>query len=225
MPPTDPRHTWSFLPALALLTLAACSQPEHEVDVQICGDVAVPYQIDSIRVSLLDADRQTRDEGVVELLACPSGTVKELPVALTFSPIAGQAYLRVQGLKNGREVVTIENQIELTRESDVAVRLPLTRACVGVSSCPLGQTCVQGACEVTPPADRDLRCQSDETPDTMPDTGVTDATARDAGPSPDAGSSTDPEEVDPRTLCPNYDAGTNSDAGDDATDDGSASRG
>ncbi|MFB6374389.1 MAG: hypothetical protein ABEN55_15010 [Bradymonadaceae bacterium] len=226
MPTPAGRRTWPLAAIALLLAVAGCSRPDPTIEVAVCGDVPVPRRIDSIRVTLLDSDRQVRQQGVVELLMCPAGRVRSLPVALSLSPIEGTGYIQVQGLKEGKVVIEIEKKAELTRESGLSVRLPLTRACLGVLSCPVGQTCVQGACRVAPPADRELRCQSEETSDMMRDTGI-DTTGRDAGPSPDAGganTSTEPDPGAPRSLCPD-DTGTSSDTADGADNDGGGSRG
>jgi len=216
MPPSFGCVRW-LSAAVLIVALAGCSQPDATVEVRVCGDVEVPRQVDSIRVSLLDADRQTREQGVVELLKCPAGRVVGLPVALSLSPIEGAGFLQVQGLKEGEVVAESERTVELSQDADQFVQLPLTRACVGVVSCPLGQTCLQGSCRVAPPADEELRCTSDETGGTMPDAGTMDSNG-------DAGLPGDTGPAEPRSLCPN-DAGASSDAADGSFQKGNGTRG
>ena len=215
------RHPWCLWVILAVAVLASsgCGEETAELRVEICGDIDVPRKVDALRISLLDEERETRRAGIIDLLHCPGGRVDRLPLTTSLQPIEGTAWIVVQGLREGTVVSRRERRTQLQPDSSKKVRVALTKNCMGVLGCPLGQTCVQGKCELTPRDESDpLRCASGRSGGNMSDASSesTDAGAgrADTGASRDAGEPAG-KDFDPKSLCPGYDAGSPSDAGSD----------
>lgn len=197
--------------------------------VQLCGDAPVPQQVDAVRITLLDAQREVRRERVVELLQCPEGTVRRLPHSVDFDPFDGEAWGVVQGLKEGVEVLHYERRVTLTADEPASLSLALNDDCLGVT-CPLGQTCIGGRCTRAPyEANSQTVCASAKPGGTVPDAGDASDTAADTAPNDrlDTGSAPDADvggdadtgpTFNPRTLCPSYDAAGPADVGEDLQD-------
>ena len=132
--------------ACALFFCANCGD-SGKFSVKVCGDIKVPQQIDGLRVSLLSPSGKELRSGVIELLQCPSEKIQELPIKYEFSEVDGgdQIRVRVQGLKQEVEVARAELKLEAD-EYDEAI-VGINQACLGVS-CPLGQSCFKGECEL-----------------------------------------------------------------------------
>ncbi len=194
--------------------------------MQLCGDLAVPEDIESVRVVIYDQNRSPLREGVRELWTCPGPTLHELPQTLEFEPVAGDVFVEVQGLKEGVPVVKSELRTTLSADATEAT-VSLERSCMG-ARCAAGETCVDGECELVALAARAVsRCRSSEQPsgqdasqDASMDAGdvaqTTDADSTDAGGSDDAGT---PQANRGAYLCPQEDAGS-ADAGDTSEDAG-----
>lgn len=198
--------------------------------MQLCGDLSVPEDIESVRVVIYDQDRTPLREGVRELWTCPGPTLHRLPQTLEFEPVSGDVFVEVQGLKEGVPVIKTELRTTLGNDGAEAT-VSLERSCMG-ANCAAGETCVDGTCELVALAARAVsQCPSDETAETdagSTDADVTDADVTDAGPTDtattDAGS-TDAGTTDAGTvtnpgayLCPQEDVGTSEDASNDASD-------
>jgi|GEM_PF-1616872 len=181
----------SLLVVSALSSLSACPG-DPLVQLQLCGDWSVPSGLDAIRVSTLSEDRQTETyAGVFELVVCAAdGSVvdlRQLPVQLSFTAPDTPMWVVIQGLKDGAEVMKQEVRIKAQPQADIQVPVRFTQSCGGVD-CPLGQTCVDGECVITPYWDTDpMSCDNLPVP-TPPDGGSTasDAGATDAAAGPDA---------------------------------------
>jgi hypothetical protein len=191
--------------ALATVSMAAagCTSDEANAVVELCGDLSVPDDIDSVRVVIYDQNRAPLRQGVRELWSCPGPTLHRLPQTLEFDPVEGDVFIEVQGLKDGAPVIRSELRTTYGAETEAAT-VSLTQACMG-ARCAAGETCIEGKCELVALAARAVsRCSlgrpTDE-PDTSSDARITDA-----------GSSTDASTDDASTD----DAGTD-DAGTDDT--------
>lgn len=226
-----PRLTIVVCVFAAIATLTACTSDQAKARVQLCGDLSVPEDIESVRVVVYDQDRNPLREGVRELWTCPGPTLHRLPQTLEFEPVSGDVFVEVQGLKEGVPVIKAELRTTLGNDGADAT-VSLERSCMG-ANCAAGETCVDGKCELVALAARAVsHCPSDapvetdagstdadaSATDTDPtDTATTDAGSTDAG-TTDAGSVTDPGAY----LCPQEDVGTGEDASDDASDADSA---
>ena len=127
--------------------------------VRVCGDLHVPTELDTLRVSILDAERNERRAGVVALLECPGDKLKLLPQTVELGAFDGEAWILVQGLQDGIERIRVERRVRLHGDEATRVVLGLNRDCVGVS-CALGQTCRGGACVLVPWESDDSQCAS-----------------------------------------------------------------
>lgn len=160
-----------WLMALVMSTLPyalmGCGRAEGDVEIEVCSDASVPDQIDSIRVSVLDAERQELVAGVRDLVVCPEDRLLTLPQTIVFDGVdAPDAWVVVQGLRDDVVVARFERRVALSTQESEFVRLGLTAACLGVT-CPLGQTCVDGTCEVAPRAEPEGVCGEQPDPPEM----------------------------------------------------------
>lgn len=211
------------VPALAGALAAGCEAEPADLTLQICGDVRVPRQVDALRFEVLDANREVVDSRVLELLVCPAGDVRELPVSADFEMREGTTWVAVEGLQEGERVSRYERRLQLEGDDTSRdVRLAVQEACLGVISCSESETCAAGRCRPIPREENEpaecrptLLADARGAGDTGPDTGSSAGDAADA--TGDAGDAEDRDTFDPRSLCPSYDAGTPDDA-DDATE-------
>ncbi|MEM1347749.1 MAG: hypothetical protein AAGI01_04270 [Myxococcota bacterium] len=181
---------------IALALSIGCSRDLGQIEVELCGDVAVPEDIDAVRVIFLDEQRREAQSGLRELLLCPQEEVLELPQSFGFPEVLGEVTIRVQGIKDGLEVLTSERKVTVEQmRATPKFTLPLTRDCRGVQ-CPLGQTCQGGTCALTPSAaDAPIRCVSVSEP--VSDEGMGEAPEPEPDPEPGA----DGSEVDGPVFC------------------------
>lgn len=128
---------------------AGCDESLDQVEVELCGQVDVPAQLDAVRVVILDADRQEVRAGVRELVDCATKTIRPLSQRLSFSlPADDELWFVAQGLRDGVEVMRFERRYRRSA-GESTVKLGLVASCLGLS-CPLGQTCIDGLCEIAP---------------------------------------------------------------------------
>lgn len=201
---------------------AACDGSEPTLEIEVCGDIHVPGHADALRVTVLDADRQTRREAIYPLLECPQGKVRKLPQSVEFAPFDGDAWGAVQALKGStnheesRVVGYFEKYIELDSEESATLRLALNRDCLGFDrrSCATGQTCAGGRCRLARfDGDESTICASSEAGDTLRDTGFREVGDVGTMPPPSGGGNFDADvgEIDPEQLCASGDAGPRTD--------------
>lgn len=122
------------------------------VRVEVCGDVLVPSEVDSLRISLADAKGVESYSGVYVLASAEDGGAcapvpDALPQTFELRDGAGEMWLTVQGLRDEVEVTRVQARVEFPVRGTTDVTVALTADCLGMS-CPFGQTCVQGQCEV-----------------------------------------------------------------------------
>lgn len=171
------------LAALISLAMMACDDTSGQLQVELCGDVLIPQDVDSVRVSILDHERQEVRAGVQELVDCPNMRALPITQRINFSAYDDtELWVVAQGLRQGVEIMRFERRYRPNQEDqpDGPITLGLTRACLGVF-CPLGQTCVQGRCELAPFTDPSSLCKSSVTPD-----GADMGMMPDQGPAPEA---------------------------------------
>ena len=173
--------------ALALMLcgcwgLSGCPGEPPLLAVSVCGDVSVPDQVDAVRVSVLDANRDEFASGVLQLVECPADRLKNLPQVLEFTPPVGEVRVVAQALKGGVEVARSERSVADASEG-ASVTVALQTTCIGLT-CPIGRTCVDGACELVADANGSP-CSSSQV-DPGPDAGTPDPDPE-PDPIPDAG--------------------------------------
>jgi hypothetical protein len=188
-----------LLAAAIPLLSSGCTSDEANAVVELCGDLSVPDDIESVRVVIYDEDRTPLRQGVRELWTCPGPTLHRLPQTFEFDPVEGDVFIEVQGLKEGAPVMRSELRTSFAAGSNETTNnkatVSLTKACMGVR-CAAGETCVQGKCELVSLAARAVsRCslgQPDDQPGDQPDGQSTD----EADASLDTGTSTDAQSPD-----------------------------
>lgn len=123
----------------------SCDTGPPELKFDVCGDVRVPKDIDSYRVTVYEPDRETLlREGVRELVKCPGEEYLQLPREEIFESPEQEVWVIVEAIRDGVTAITFETRVQDTSD-DTLVQIPLTRDCIGIR-CALGQTCVQGEC-------------------------------------------------------------------------------
>jgi len=133
---------------------AACLQGPR-IQLELCSDLRVPEEIDTMRISLIDEGGHEVSQGLVILdprSPLPDGgcegELATFPQNLALSGGSGSSWVRVQGLKDGVEIARAEARVEFPVSGESPASVLLSADCLGVH-CPAGQTCVTGACEIT----------------------------------------------------------------------------
>gem|GEM_PF-6729228 len=180
---------------LSASLLAGCSADGPDTLVEVCGNLSVPDEVDSLRVVITDQDGQILREGVRELWTCPGPSLMQLPQHLEFSPVDGDVFVRIQGLRGG--VPVIENTLRKTLGPDAhRATISLEQGCLGIQCAP-GATCSQGACELIALAsDTISACAGLSTHAEDPDAGDepdNDTSGSDLCPPSDPGTPDDPD--------------------------------
>jgi hypothetical protein len=139
---------------LALLATAGC--PSSNIDFHICGDLGVPDDIDGVRLLVLDQERELISSGVRSLVDDQGAPTDSLPVTGSLRSGSGSGWAEVQGLSGGVAVITFGRRVG-DLEGTPWVDMVLTQDCLG-QDCPLGQTCVAGACILAPVGDEAPTC-------------------------------------------------------------------
>jgi hypothetical protein len=217
-----------FAAAISLAYSSGCTSDKADAVVELCGNLSVPDDIDSVRVVIYDQDRTPLRQGVRELWTCPGPTLHRFPQTIKFEPAEGEVFIEVQGLKQGAPVMRSELRTTFNADNNTAT-VSLTQACLGVT-CAAGETCVQGECELVALAARAVSSCSLGEPADEPGASVdsgagTDAGQPDAG-QPDAGQpDAGPTQTQPEAyLCPEEEDDDRQDAGPPRdTDDASGS--
>lgn len=144
----------SLLCAFAWLGGSACDDSPLD-QVRVCGDVRVPDEIVAVRVTVLSVGAGVLTErtgGVVDLAGPDEedSNIRQLPVEVAVKAVAGERVFRAQALDaDGAEVG--RGEVLVSGSPSEAVVVNLSRACLGFV-CPLGQTCEDATCVVTPAA-------------------------------------------------------------------------
>lgn len=157
---SNPREVIRVLTLLAPLVLgAAPACADDALDpVRVCGDLIVPGDLVAVRVTVLDEALAERGGGVVEL---DGASPRQLPVEVAVPHHVGRRVVRAQAIGEGG-VEVARADVLADGAAGERVTLNLVADCLG-QLCPLGQTCLAGACTVTPEAgDPRLRCDTPE---------------------------------------------------------------
>ncbi len=154
------------------------------VEVEVCGDVRVPSEVDTLRLSLSDENGVESYSGVFSLYDFPADggcTVDPAALPQTFElrEGSGQMWVTIQGLRDQIEVTRVEARVEFPVRGSTDVVMALTSDCLGIS-CPFGQTCVAGLCEIAQFGGNPDRCENLQ-PRDPPDGGSTSCSVTTGG--------------------------------------------
>jgi hypothetical protein len=134
----------------SLIAVAAGCGSGPSLDVEVCGDARA--SVDALQLTVLDASRAPVGSGLQRL-----GPADALPLRLTVPSGPDAAWLRLQGLFEGLEVLRFERRLDPMADGPVLVALE--GACAG-ARCVLGQTCLGGVCEPAPETDAAVACEA-----------------------------------------------------------------
>ncbi|HJK96512.1 MAG TPA: hypothetical protein RMF84_04785 [Polyangiaceae bacterium LLY-WYZ-14_1] len=140
--------------ALVLVVLGSAGCSDDEITVVVCGDLAVPDDLDAVRVELLDAELGRIRDGVFRLVpdeideGMDAPQAESLPVAPSLTRPTGRGWVRVVPLLDGVAVGQFDREI-LSFDGVASVDAVLDSRCRR-SFCPAGQTCIEGNCQVAP---------------------------------------------------------------------------
>ena len=135
-----------FVTILLMMMVVGCVPGDPTFNVTVCGDVEIPGDVDAYRIVIYDADLNNEVvSGGEDLVTCPDDVVRSLPRRSEFTAVAGETWVRVQGLKQGVVRTTFDRRVRAEDGEDVSIRVGMTRACLGIN-CPKGQTCFDGTC-------------------------------------------------------------------------------
>ncbi|MCB9785726.1 MAG: hypothetical protein H6744_03420, partial [Deltaproteobacteria bacterium] len=145
--------------SLVLVAAAAACSSSPRLSVQVCSDLAVPAELDAVRLVLFDGQREVeRFARVFELVECPAGRVRTLPQVVEVPSPGGTAWLRVEGLRDGVLMLSAEVRLIAGDGEDAPVPVSLVAACLG-QVCPKGQTCLIDGCAAAPyHSETPMRC-------------------------------------------------------------------
>ena len=129
------------------------------MSIEICGDLVVPDELDAVRLLVEQSGETQPAGGYIDLLdpardpedPCPA-IVHHLPVHFDLVEGRRDMLVSAQGLLDGLVRLTSHAKADFPSSGPSPVTLVLSRACVGVS-CSMGQTCLQGQCELIPYGD------------------------------------------------------------------------
>jgi hypothetical protein len=168
--------------AAVWLCAAGCTGGSRDITVEMCGDLAVPRQIDTLRLIARAGTSTPISDGIIELFQCPAEKLMAtLPVERTFTYSGDIAGVEVQGIRKGVVVITSSANVDIAESGKAFIGL--AQQCLGVT-CAEGQTCFKGDCVTVPFVTDKSFCGA-----APPDAGAESdaATAVDAGASSDAG--------------------------------------
>ncbi len=163
-----------MLASALLLCVCACVDASS-VRVRICSDLRPGDEIDAVRVVLRDAQYRELSNGVFEFRpqvvengvrdggvrpAIDAGPVQGFPVTVVVRRDEKAAFLSIQGVKDGVEIVRFDRRVENVTP-DLILEAALARSCLGVN-CPVGQSCVDSTtsaqCMFAPEANAAIAC-------------------------------------------------------------------
>lgn len=131
--------------AFALLAgsvVCACSSEPTEIVVIVHTDFAVPAELDTIRIDVLEPDGETKSSTLA------LGSVAELPGRLGITHTRGATYpveVTAIGLLAGVPLVSHRARVGFVPEQSRLLELFLVRAC-RETSCPADTSCENGVC-------------------------------------------------------------------------------
>lgn len=131
---------------LAMSAVLGCSTPA-EVVLTVASDLAVPEELDAVRIEV------TSPDGATEVREARASDALTLPVRLRVvheGGAVGPIHVRVLGLLDGETMVEAQAVTAFVPGQMVSVWLSLSRMCLDVT-CAQGETCTDGACAAIAP--------------------------------------------------------------------------
>ena len=191
---TNAIYSVLMLVALAPLAATGCSTEPTDLTVRVCGDYAVPDDLEAVRIELLNEDREMLHSAVRDLVVCPEDRIRPLPQELTFRDIDEEVSLvKVMAISGGVAFARTERRVDAFGEFTIT----LSRDCRG-ANCALGQACISGQCEWTPTGSDEECLEPSGAPEVSSDAGDVD----DVSPSPDTSSDDAGTTDEQSTYCP-----------------------
>lgn len=133
--------------ALLLSFAAACkSKDDTEIVVAVWSDLAVPTEIDTVRVDVTGPTDNSSNS--FALTAGGEADETKLPVRLELVPLAAKNAtftVKATGLLGRTEIVSQSARVVFVPGQALLLKLFLGRACEAVT-CPADTTCASGAC-------------------------------------------------------------------------------
>jgi hypothetical protein len=128
------------------LGLVACVSGPTELVVTTDTDLAIPDDIDTMRVEVVGA------EGELQISSARLGPGEQPPprtvIVRSETGYLGPYRIRARGLLDETTVVERVVDVELEAESSLVLAIDLSSSCVGVT-CDTGETCEAGDCRST----------------------------------------------------------------------------
>ncbi len=151
-------------------SLTGCFAEGANLNLEVCGDVEIPLEVDGYKVLIYDSERANIEvDGAEDLATCVNGEEKvtSLPTSFNFTEVPPDGWVVLQGLKGGAVVSTFERRLNAEEGDDISISMGITRSCLRIS-CPIGQTCYgDGQCTTIELGDDRGACNSE--PGTEPD--------------------------------------------------------
>jgi hypothetical protein len=141
------RRTLAFLAMLSALAPACKSQDNTKIVVAVWSDLAVPAELDTIRIDVVSSGGTSSDDFHLRAGGEPGKTM--LPAELALVPLAAKDEsftVTAVGLLNTSEIVSQTALVHFIGGQALLLKLYLGRACAGLS-CGADVTCSGGACD------------------------------------------------------------------------------
>ncbi|MFO0686644.1 MAG: hypothetical protein U0234_31575 [Sandaracinus sp.] len=128
---------------VALVAAPGCGRaPATELVVVVDSDLAIPAELDAVRVRVTRPDRTMADQSE------PLARSSDLPLTLGIvadGPSLGPIDVVAEGLHAGTVIVSRSARVTLVRGEARVLTLHLVESCLG-TSCPAAQTCTESGC-------------------------------------------------------------------------------
>jgi hypothetical protein len=139
------RRASSLLAVLAAFGLG-CASPQTEILLVVGADLAVPGEIDRLRIRAFGAETDGGFDRTYDLTAPES----RLPITLLLVSAGGRAgplHVNLLASKGGADVVERSASTMFVEGKVLVLHLDLARSCAGLTACAgANETCVAGSC-------------------------------------------------------------------------------
>lgn len=158
--------------------LCACTADRTEIIVAVGSNLAVPSELDAIRIDVVGPESTVPKTSMALLGPGQPGLPRTLGLVHEDGPL-GPLVVRVAGRRGGFDVIERRARVSFLEGRTLLLRIDLMRNCVG-TTCESNRTCIDGGC-------REIDVSAESLPEwtgSLPgaDAGpARDAGARDAG--------------------------------------------
>ena len=180
----------TILAAVLCAVVCACTADRTEIVVAVYSNLAVPAELDALRIDVVGPESTTPQTSMALLGAGQPSLPRTLGLVHEDGPL-GPFTIRVAGRRGGLDVVERRARVSFIEGRTLLLRVDLDRRCLG-TACDPNRTCIEGSCDTI-----DVSAESlPEWTGSLPGPGPgTDAGVRpDSGP-PDAGGCTPVDET------------------------------